>query len=229
MSATKRAPAQVAAGRPAPVRSDNAPARVTKRRAETRARLMEAAMVVFAEHGFGQVSIEQICEAAGFSRGAFYSNFASIEQLFVAMYQEHAALIAGQIEEALTAEPATRSVRELIDRTVTALMVDRQWVMIKTDFLLHAARTQGAAVLTDRHDMLRDILSAHWAATIPVDALPAALQTPDGLARAIITIHDGAMLQLLANPDQQAPRQWLQDLLVALLVQPAAHGVAGPR
>ena len=199
------------------------PTRVTKRRAETRARLLAAALAVFAEHGFGQVSIEQICEAAGYSRGAFYSNFASTEELFFALYQDRAALIAGQIEDALTAQPATRSVRELIDRTVTALMVDRQWVMIKTDFLLHAARSPGlSAALTAHRDLLRDILSAHWAATIPVDALPAALQTPDELARAIITIHDGAMLQLLVGSDQQAVRAWLQDLLVALLDQPAA-------
>lgn len=49
----------------------------TRRRAETRARIVRAAVEVFAEHGIMASTVEQICERAGFSRGAFYSNFDS--------------------------------------------------------------------------------------------------------------------------------------------------------
>jgi len=52
---------------------------------------MQAATTLFAERGFGQVSIEQICEAAGYTRGAFYSNFDSVDELFFALYSERAA------------------------------------------------------------------------------------------------------------------------------------------
>ncbi|WP_231991276.1 TetR family transcriptional regulator [Mycobacterium ulcerans] len=45
------------------------PARVTKRRAETRARLVDAAFRVFADKGFGHVRIEDVCAAAGYTRG----------------------------------------------------------------------------------------------------------------------------------------------------------------
>ncbi len=51
--------------------------RVTRRRLRTRARLLDAAFTVLAAKGFGHVSIEEICEAADYTRGAFYSNFAA--------------------------------------------------------------------------------------------------------------------------------------------------------
>lgn len=47
----------------------------TRRRVETRARLVRAAVEVFAEQGIVASTVEQICDRAGFTRGAFYSNF----------------------------------------------------------------------------------------------------------------------------------------------------------
>jgi AcrR family transcriptional regulator len=44
---------------------------------------MEAAFEVFAEVGLDAASVEAICERAGFTRGAFYSNFASKDELFL--------------------------------------------------------------------------------------------------------------------------------------------------
>ncbi len=63
-------------------------ARVRPTRDETRLRLFEAAAQVFEDKGLG-ASIEAICEAAGFTRGAFYSNFASKDELIIAMLEEH--------------------------------------------------------------------------------------------------------------------------------------------
>jgi len=73
------------------------------------------------------------------------------------------------------------SIPALVDRVVSALMVDRQWIMIKTDFLLHAARSREvAAVLAAHHDELREALAAHLSTVVDVGGLPNALRTPDG-------------------------------------------------
>jgi AcrR family transcriptional regulator len=214
----ERTPAARLAARRAGLRPDGTPARVTKRRAQTRSRLMQAATTLFAERGFGQVSIEQICETAGYTRGAFYSNFDSVDELFFALYQERASMIAEQVAQSLTAGALAGSIPALVDRVVSALMVDRQWIMIKTDFLLHAARSREvAAVLAAHHEELREALAAHLSTVVDVDGLPPALRTPDGLARAVGTIHDGAMLRLLLDPDEKALRRWLRVLLIALL------------
>lgn len=59
--------------------------RLSPRREQTRERLMAAALTVFASRGIIGASVEEICEAAGFTRGAFYSNFADKEDLVVAL------------------------------------------------------------------------------------------------------------------------------------------------
>jgi AcrR family transcriptional regulator len=58
-------------------------------REETRQQLFQAAARVFAEHGIGATSIDAIASAAGLTRGAFYSNFSSKDDLIVAMLQDH--------------------------------------------------------------------------------------------------------------------------------------------
>jgi AcrR family transcriptional regulator len=58
-------------------------------RDDTREKLFEAAARVFEEQGIGSASIEAIAAAAGFSRGAFYSNFKSKDELIIAMMEDH--------------------------------------------------------------------------------------------------------------------------------------------
>jgi AcrR family transcriptional regulator len=57
-------------------------------RDDTCEKLFEAAAQVFEEQGIG-ASIEAIAAAAGFSRGAFYSNFKSKDELIIAMLEDH--------------------------------------------------------------------------------------------------------------------------------------------
>jgi AcrR family transcriptional regulator len=58
-------------------------------RGQTRQRLFEAAAQVFEEQVIGTASIEAIAAAAGLTRGAFYSNFASKDELIIAMLEDH--------------------------------------------------------------------------------------------------------------------------------------------
>src|SRR6266516_1886536 len=60
-------------------------------RDDTREKLFEAAARMFEEQGIGGASIEAIAAAAGFSRGAFYSNFKSKDELIIAMLEDHVA------------------------------------------------------------------------------------------------------------------------------------------
>jgi AcrR family transcriptional regulator len=59
-------------------------------RDETRQRIFDAAGRVFERQGIAAASIEAIAEAAGFTRGAFYSNFGSKDELIIAMLAYHA-------------------------------------------------------------------------------------------------------------------------------------------
>lgn len=59
-----------------------------ERQAQTRQRLLDAGAEVVAERGFHAASVELIAERAGFTRGAFYSNFATKEELFFELLQQ---------------------------------------------------------------------------------------------------------------------------------------------
>ena len=58
-------------------------------RDDTCEKLFEAAARVFEDQGIGGASIEAIAAGAGFTRGAFYSNFASKDELIIAMIEDH--------------------------------------------------------------------------------------------------------------------------------------------
>ncbi|RAE29637.1 TetR/AcrR family transcriptional regulator, partial [Burkholderia multivorans] len=57
---------------------------LSDRRRRTRSTLVEAGVSVFAVKGIEGASIEEICEAGGLTRGAFYSNFSSRDDLVLA-------------------------------------------------------------------------------------------------------------------------------------------------
>ena len=56
---------------------------------QTRDRLIAAAHSSIIEEGVAAMSIRNICSAAGHSQGAFYSNFASKDDLLVEILQSH--------------------------------------------------------------------------------------------------------------------------------------------
>ena len=56
-----------------------------RRRERTRNLLLDAAKEVFAKKGFEGASLEEIAEAAGYTRGAIYKHFGSKEELFLAV------------------------------------------------------------------------------------------------------------------------------------------------
>jgi len=190
--------------------------RVTKRRAETRGRLLDAAFRVFAAKGFGAARIEDVCEAAGYTRGAFYSNFSTLDELFFALYDERAAIIAAQVAEALTAdetEPIEPAIPAVIARTAATLLLDRDWLLVKTDFLLYAARHPEVATRLAEHRLELRTAIENRLRTVAM-ALP-----PEVAAPAVVAAYDGVTVQLLLDGDLPAARAWLTDLLTALLVR----------
>ena len=192
--------------------------RVTKRRVRTRANLLDAAFAVFVAKGFGRVSIEEVCEAAGYSRGAFYSNFESLDELFFALYRQRADLIAEQVAQALALDGPELEVAASVDRVAEVLLLDVDWLLVKTDFLVHAARDPAVAqTLLEHRERLRLAIEERLARATGPTALPAALGDVAGAARAVVAAYDGVTTQLLLDKDVERARVWLGQLLTALL------------
>ncbi|MET7295770.1 TetR/AcrR family transcriptional regulator [Streptomyces griseoloalbus] len=192
--------------------------RVTRRRLRTRANLLEAAFTVFAAKGFGHVSIEQVCDAAGYTRGAFYSNFAGLDELFFALYVERAELIAEQVSGALAQGGPDLDVPAAVDRVTEVLLLDRDWLLVKTDFLVHAARDPDVARgLLEHRARLREAIADRLARARGHTELPAVLGDVEGAAHAVVAAYDGVTTQLLLDRDVERARAWLKQLLTALL------------
>lgn len=75
----------------------------TARRERTRQRLLDAAAEVFSEVGLDAASVEAVCDRAGFTRGAFYSNFSSKDELFLELAQRVADEKLGAVGERVRA------------------------------------------------------------------------------------------------------------------------------
>ncbi|MET8458828.1 TetR/AcrR family transcriptional regulator [Streptomyces parvulus] len=198
--------------------------RVTRRRVRTRANLLDAAFAVFAVKGFGRVSIEEVCEAAGYSRGAFYSNFDSLDELFFALYRQRAELIAEQVSTALASDGPGLDVPAAVARVTEVLLLDGDWLLVKTDFLVHAARDpEVAGVLLEHRARLRRAIADRLARARGHTALPAVLGDTEGAAHAVVAAYDGVTTQLLLDRDVEHARAWLGQLLTALLTDGGAR------
>ena len=68
----------------------------------TRARLIEVATTLFADHGYEGTSIEAVMAAAGVSRGALYHHFAGKEALFAAVLLAISDRVAAEVTEAIS-------------------------------------------------------------------------------------------------------------------------------
>src|SRR4051794_31080381 len=68
----------------------------------TRARLVDAALPLFAERGYGGVAMEQVVAAAGVTRGALYHHFRDKRDLFRAVYEATEAEMMRRTIAALT-------------------------------------------------------------------------------------------------------------------------------
>jgi AcrR family transcriptional regulator len=202
-----------------------------EKRAATRQALLEAAAEVFVRRGLEGASVEEISERAGFSRGAFYSNFASKEELFLALIEgrsaQHVAGIAQAFRQGATVQERMRNGGRFIDGLVVR---ERQWCTLYMEFWAAAMRNPA---LRPRFAAQYRALREGTARMIQAqaDAVGVALDTPaEELAGTLIAVFEGYVLQKLIDP-QLLPDDFFARLLVRFfgrLVELDRHQHSGP-
>ncbi|WTW93536.1 TetR/AcrR family transcriptional regulator [Streptomycetaceae bacterium NBC_01309] len=185
------------------------------RRAQTRQRLLDAALGVFAEEGFGRATVEQVCERAGFTRGAFYSNFTSLDELFLAMWEQRSRAMLDDVGAAL-AEVSAASVEDGLRAAVDAIPVDDAWYRVTAEFTAHALRNPPLRrVMAAREQAIQDtVLPALVAALARVGRR---VTDRTGLGTALVAVHDGTAVQVLLEPHDPAVRERRRALFMAVL------------
>jgi AcrR family transcriptional regulator len=109
-------------------------------RQRTRERLLDAAADVFKRLGYHGASLEAVAEAAGYTKGAVYSNFDTKADLFMALLDRYVqAETAGQelLFAGMTIDEAIDSLEAIFDRQIRS---DPLWTVLRMEFWLVASR-----------------------------------------------------------------------------------------
>lgn len=174
-------------------------------RQQTRARLLDAAADVFNRLGYHGTSLESVAEAAGFTKGAVYSNFATKAELFVALLDRYT-------QERLAAQDAALrdgSIEQLADGAGALIRHEaaeaRDWDLLQIEFWLAAMRDPAIRrLLVEGNERLYRESGERIAAK-----LAAADLTPPftglELARVLSALGSGLLLQAYLDPDAVDP------------------------
>jgi AcrR family transcriptional regulator len=206
------------------------PARQTRKekQAETRQRLLDAAERVFLRSGLQGSSVEEIAAEAGYSRGAFYSNFNSKDELFVELLQDRVYRQYAEMAEQAQEQPGTprERLRWGIER-VRDVQKDEggSWLFrLWLECLTQAARDEefrklAATFWSGNRALLAEQTKETYKEIGGKPPLP-----PKQIATAMIALDVGLAVQHLVDPDEVSLDLYvpLYDLLFGRLVDPDA-------
>lgn len=178
-------------------------ARTRPTREETKQRIFAAAAGVFAEYGVAGASIEQIVAAAGFTRGAFYSNFSSKDELAVAMLDDHLAHSEVRNRNLLASHPDPEDfVQALRDDDVHPNDPLHESPLLQVELMLYVARTPGLRPNLGRQlRTMRRLVGDIAATTLGIDRSAAgADRDVEQLGIILVALEDGLRLHRLVDP-----------------------------
>ena len=177
-------------------------AATTRRREATRQKLLDAAAQVFAEVGLDAASVEAICERAGFTRGAFYSNFETKDELFLELVgtvsRERVEAVRNRVlqleREGALGEVPTLAL-DIVQRVLDISADDRLGVLLMNEIRIHALRDPqlAAAYLSQEDEMRRSVAQI-------IEDIARAKQLrfripADEAARLMLTVWEGASVR----------------------------------
>jgi AcrR family transcriptional regulator len=121
-------------------------------RARTRRLLMTTARELFLRDGYHATSLEKIAETAGFSKGAFYHNFAGKDEICLHVLDEIRAEHAAQIV-AILREPVQERLGSL-ERWAQKVIGDPQWTRLELEYAVRAQSSNVREEIRTRVDAL---------------------------------------------------------------------------
>jgi AcrR family transcriptional regulator len=165
-------------------------------RLQTRAHLLAAAKRLFVERGFGATSLRDIAAEAGYTQGAFYSNFASKEDLFVELMRERSKTQMTDIARTLSDPSASADdILNALEIWAQTLDAEPEWSVLGVEFKLQGRRnpvfaTASQALLDAHRDGLAYCIGQIFAR---LDRVPP--ESPTVLAASFMGLSQGLALQ----------------------------------
>jgi AcrR family transcriptional regulator len=195
----------------------------SERQAQTRRELLDAAARVFVKRGFTGSSVEEISAEAGYTRGAFYSNFRSKNELFIELLHDRVyTRYTEMTQEGLAGRPPTlRETGEML--AAIQANPEGRWIWrLWFECLAQAGRDEE----------LRELAATFWKgnreriAKLIEIAQPHHRDGAKAIATAMIALDIGLAIQHFVDPDG-APLDFYPELYV-LLFGPLAQRPQSP-
>ena len=190
----------------------------------TRTRLLDAATAVFAERGFGDTSVEAICDRAGYTRGAFYSNFADKDEVVLELLERHSRESVREVASLLASnsDPSAfiKSLKVRGEQRQSS-KENRRWGLLAAEFWLYSLRNPKARRMLAEHQ--RHLRTAYASAieavfkTLEIDA-PA---PSEDLATVLMALDEGIFSQHWIDP-KAVPTDVYYDTLELLIAAAVA-------
>ena len=184
-----------------------------ERQARTRSSLMRSAAKVFCLRGLERASIDEVAEDAGYTKGAFYANFKSKEELFLAILDDQFAKRIADTERAFASEePPPDQARHAAADFARAIRSDPESARLGVEFAAHAMRNESfREELLTRFATLRDRLERIYERRAEEYGLQPQIPM-ERIVRMVIAMADGWELWQLLEPEA-VDEQLLEEMM----------------
>jgi len=170
-----------------------------EKKAQTRAKLLDAAAVVFARKGFNGASLDDVAEEAGLTKGAVYSNFAGKSDLIQALIERVNAPMENIANIVYTSQPHDAQAAEAGEMLMSIFEQERDTYLLLLEHMTYLARNPDAPRASnypERVSAMAEFMQAQADAeglTLPMPAKEFAV--------ALYAIGQGLLLERLVNPE----------------------------
>lgn len=181
-----------------------------ERQAQTRSELIEAAKVRFLSAGYAATSVDDVADAAGYSKGAVYSNFQDKRNLCRAVLDAIHHEKLGEIAAIATSDTEVDQRIATLSKWIEDTAGDVGWTMLELEFVvLSRSDPELAAMIVtlrnDAHEMvtavLRSFLSGFGITDPDAEDLPVSL---DDVANLLLSTGIGLGIQRAVDPSVSA-------------------------
>jgi AcrR family transcriptional regulator len=166
-----------------------------------RSLVLAAARRVFTERGYHAATLEQIAEAAGFSKGVVYSQFESKADLFLALLDSSIERRAGENAEVVEGLAGGEGLAAMLEHVSRFQRAEPTWALLVLEFRVHAARhpelnRRYAAAHRRTLEALSELLESLYERAAEEPPFP-----PRRMAEIVLAVGAGAQLEQAADPD----------------------------
>jgi AcrR family transcriptional regulator len=172
-----------------------------EKQAMTRSSLLRSAAKLICRKGITEASVEDISTDAGYTKGAFYANFKSKEEMFLVMLDEAYAAELERLEAHLRGEAHVEEVRRSAEDFIRFIRSDPEWPRLYFEFVVYGARNpEFRAELATRNRAMRQRIAQlirRWTADLPGEP-PFPFED---IAMMLFCLADGFLVQQLVGPD----------------------------